>query len=77
MMLACQTGKNQAQDIHTFKPTTTNGNRKGSVLRQHGVEETKEYRTGLYSCQKGKNGVGLHRVDVDEHDVTCSDVNGE
>ncbi len=40
------------------------------------VGGTKEYRTGWYS-HKGKNGVGLHRGDDDEYDVTCSDVNGE
>ncbi len=47
------------------------------VLRQKGVGETKEYPPGWYACHKGKNGVGLHRGDVDEHDATCSDVNGE
>ncbi len=61
-----QTDKTQVKGIHTFKPTTTNGYRKGSVLRQKGVGETKE-----------TNGVGLHRGDDDEHDVTCSDVIGE
>ncbi len=41
--------------MHTFK-FTTNGYRKGSALRQKGVGET-------------KNGVGLHRGDVDKHDA--------
>ncbi len=47
------------------------------MLRQKGVDETKEYRTGGYICHKEKNGVGPHGGDDDEHDVTCSDANGE
>ncbi len=46
------------------------------MLRQKGVEETEEYLTGWYS-HKGKDGVGLHREDVDEYYTACSDMNGE
>ncbi len=46
------------------------------MLRQKGVGETKGYLMGWYS-HKGRDGVGLHREDVDEYDAACSDKNGE
>ncbi len=61
--------------IHIFI-TVTYGYRNGSVERQKGVGETEECLMGRYN-HMGKNGVGLHREDVDEYDAACSDKNGE
>ncbi len=49
---------------------------KCSVLKQKGVGKTMGYLNGRCS-HKVRDGVGLHREDVDEYDAACSDKNGE
>ncbi len=46
------------------------------MLSQKGVGVLKVYRTGWYS-NKGGNGVGLYKENVDGYNATYSDVNGE